>query len=130
MVVFFLALGRAKELTGGPELTRVVERAAYTPVAQALSPHLQPRVFFSFAGHVLLATVFSSCCPELGRACQVMACHAGKMKRWIRQKKRGKAAESQEQINAGLVKPHICRDKNTAKYTLSKSFNTIYFMLK
>lgn len=109
--MLFLVLDRAKEFTGGAELTCVGERAAHTPVAQALSPNLQSWewVFLSLAGNVLLAAVFSSCCPDLGKACQVMACHTGKMKRWIRQKKqRGKAAESQGQITAGLAKPHIC----------------------
>lgn len=88
-------------------------------------------VFLSFSEDVL-AAMFSSRSPHLETDCQVMACHTGKTRRWIRQKKpRGKEAKSQGWLMAGLAKPPVSiGSKNTAKYTLSKSFNTIYFMLK
>lgn len=88
-------------------------------------PHLWPRewVFLSFAGRVLLAAVFSSCCLDLGRACQAMACHTGKMRRWIRQKKqRRKAAESQGQLTAGLAKPHVCRVQEHCQIHIIQEF--------
>lgn len=83
-------------------------------------------VFLSFAGRVLLAAVFSCCCSDLP---------SDGLSHWEDEKvDQTKETERKSSWKPGadncwwsLVSVGY---KNTAKYTLSKSFNTIYFMLK
>ena len=125
--MLFLVLEGAKEIKGGPELC-IGEEAVRTPVAQVLSPRpwglLRPREvgFLSFAEDAL-AAVFSSCSPHLGTAWQVMACHAGKTRRWTRQKKpRGKEAKSQGWLTAGLAKSHVYRAQEHCQIHVIQEF--------
>lgn len=127
-VVLLLVLDGVKETKGGAELTRVGEEAAHTPVAQVPSPRpwspLRPREvgFLSFAEDIL-AAVFSSCSPHLGTACQRTACHTGKRRRWIRQKKpRAKEAKSQGWLTAGLAMPRVYKVQEHCQIRVIQEF--------